>query len=134
MIVTNNEVLRQVSKDPNRREDLPALEKRMRKAMAESGGIGLAAIQIGKPIRAVLVQDKFLVSPTIVSGTGKAKQFNEGCLSVPGIRVLKKRVPKVKIHYFDTSWKEHTKVFRGLEAAIVQHEIDHLNGVLISDT
>lgn len=122
--------------------DLPKLLEDMFDTMNNAGGIGLAAPQIGKSIR-VFIADasplddektkdfkKVFINPTILEEYGEEWGYDEGCLSIPGIRGEVIRPSKVKIHYFDENWKEHTEEFDGMPARIIQHEYDHIEGIL----
>lgn len=95
---------------------------------------GLAAPQIGINKRVVVVRkdDSFfaMVNPVVIKKTGKKFLNHEGCLSLDGIRSVE-RYPSVLVNYTDKSGKRCTKTFNGTLAIIVQHETDHLNGVLI---
>ena len=96
--------------------------------------VGLAAVQIGELKRVILVRngDKFIpfINPVIVKKSGKTYVANESCLSLDGTRSVK-RWFTVMIKWTDTNGKNNIKSFNGYFAEILQHEIDHLNGVLI---
>lgn len=96
--------------------------------------IGLAGVQIGELKRIILVRngDKFIpfINPVIVKKSGKIYVANEGCLSLDGTRAVK-RWFTVMVAWTDTNGKRNIKSFNGYFAEILQHEIDHLNGVLI---
>ena len=95
---------------------------------------GLAAPQIGVNKRVVVVRsgDSFfpMVNPIVVRKIGKKFVNHEGCLSLEGIRTVE-RFPSVLVNYLDKNGKRLTKTFNGTVAIIVQHETDHLNGILI---
>ena len=95
---------------------------------------GLAAPQIGINKRVVVVRkdDSFfpMVNPMIIKKTGKKFLNHEGCLSLDGVRNVE-RYTSVLVNYIDGKGKRQTKTFNGMLAIIVQHETDHLNGVLI---
>jgi peptide deformylase len=95
---------------------------------------GLAAPQIGVNKRVVVVRsgDSFfpMVNPVVVKKTGKKFLNHEGCLSLDGIRVVE-RYASVLVNYTDGKGKRQTKTFNGTLAIVIQHETDHLNGVLI---
>lgn len=95
---------------------------------------GLAAPQIGVNKRVVVVRngDSFfpMVNPVVVKKTGKKFLNHEGCLSLDGIRAVE-RYPSVLINYTDGKGKRQTKTYNGTLAIVIQHETDHLNGVLI---
>lgn len=95
---------------------------------------GLAAPQIGINKRVVVIRsgDSFwpMVNPVVVKKSGKKFLNHEGCLSLDGIRAVE-RYPLVLVGYIDKSGKRVTKTYNGTTAIIIQHETDHLNGVLI---
>jgi peptide deformylase len=113
--------------------------------MYESNGIGLAAPQIGLPIRLFIVDGseiedihpaafkEVFINPTILDESGEEWDFEEGCLSIPDIRENVRRKGDVTIHYFDANWNEHTRTFGGMAARIIQHEYDHIEGILFTD-
>jgi peptide deformylase len=76
---------------------------------------------------------KVFVNPTILKEEGDKWAYEEGCLSIPGVRADVMRQPKLKIHYYDTDWKEYTETYDGMAARIIQHEYDHIEGILFLD-
>lgn len=97
--------------------------------------IGLAAPQIGVNKKVIVIrngQDSFypMINPVVVRKIGKKFLNNEGCLSLEGTRNVE-RYPSVLVGYTDKNGKRITKTFNGLSAIVVQHETDHLNGILI---
>jgi len=155
VVATGDPILRKVGKDIDK--DYPHLEEliaNMRETMHNSYGVGLAAPQIGKAIRLFLVDtapfsenenlseqeretvknfDRVFINAKIVKEEGEPWVFNEGCLSIPGIVEEVTRQPIVTIEYFDENFKKHTEVLTGLPARVVQHEYDHLEGILFTD-
>lgn len=115
-------------------EDAWALRTEMAEVMKEEGGIGIAAPQIGYSTRAILVSDAFMMNPRIVARSGIRVPTDERCLSVPGFSRRRYRSASVKVRYRDAGGAIHTEQFRGVEAACVQHELDHLDGRLIVHT
>jgi peptide deformylase len=119
----------------------------MWETMYNASGVGLAAPQVGKPIRIFIVDaspfedeeeglkdfKKVFINAQILEETGEEWFFNEGCLSIPDIREDVSRKPVVTINYFDENFEEHTKTFDGLAARVIQHEYDHIEGVLFTD-
>lgn len=115
--------------------------------MHRSNGIGLAAPQIGLSIRLFVVDatpyenderdlDGFkhvFINAQILEEEGKKWKCSEGCLSIPGIREDVDRMPNITIRYMDENFAEHTESFTGMRARIIQHEYDHLEGVLLTD-
>lgn len=139
-------VLRKKAEDIN--QDYPQLQEllsNMFETMYDSNGIGLAAPQIGLPIRLFIVDGsdvddiepagfkQVFINPVIKEEFGKEWEFEEGCLSIPGVRANVKRKGELTIHYFDENWQEHTKTYDGMAARIIQHEYDHIEGILFTD-
>jgi peptide deformylase len=73
------------------------------------------------------------INPVIKEEFGKEWEFEEGCLSIPGVRANVKRKGELTINFFDENWQEHTKTFDGMAARIIQHEYDHIEGILFTD-
>lgn len=137
--------------------DYPGLEELisdMWDTMYNASGVGLAAPQIGKPIRLFLVdtgpfsEDEELsdqereelrdfkevfINARIEEENGEKWSFNEGCLSIPDIREDVSREPTITISYLDADFRAHTRTFDGLLARVIQHEYDHIEGVLFTD-
>lgn len=107
-------------------------------------GVGLAAPQVGKSVRLFLAKprpnskDKVFINPKIISSGTKTLKNNkdkaldklEGCLSLPQIWGEVQRMSQVKLAYLDENGKAHTQTFSGFLATIIQHEVDHLHGIL----
>jgi peptide deformylase len=125
--------------------DVQQLAEDMFETMHHASGIGLAAPQIGKSLRmfiadATPLEDEKIgdwkqvfINAEIQEETGDDWAFEEGCLSIPNIREDVIRQEKLKIHYFDENWEEHTEEFDGMQARIIQHEYDHIEGILFTD-
>ncbi|MGB3607709.1 peptide deformylase [Psychroserpens sp.] len=134
--------------------NLDQLLENMKETMNGAFGVGLAAPQVGLPIRIFLVDtqafaedDEFteaeqkalknfqrtFINAEILEEEGDEWAFNEGCLSIPDVREDVFRQPKVTITYQDENFKTHTEVYDGLIARVVQHEYDHIEGVLFTD-
>jgi len=110
-------------------------------------GIGLAAPQVGRSIRLFVVDTsplakddpalkdfkKVFINPEIIEEEGEESEFNEGCLSIPDIREDVIRSPKIRIQYYDGNFEFHDELFDGKKARIIQHEYDHLDGILFTD-
>lgn len=119
----------------------------MWETMYRSVGVGLAAPQVNRSIRLFVIDatpyaeederlktfKKVFINAQIVEREGEAWDFNEGCLSVPGINEDVSRPEQVRIQYYDTDWNFHDEVYNGLAARIIQHEYDHLEGILFVD-
>lgn len=105
---------------------------------ASDTGVGLAANQIGVLQRVIVYQDKAgeyhgLINPRIIEALPVKEEGVEGCLSLPGLQMRIFRSVEVTVEALDESARPVTLVFEGLEARIIQHEIDHLDGKLITD-
>ncbi|HEY4029346.1 MAG TPA: peptide deformylase [Caulobacteraceae bacterium] len=135
--------LKLVSKPVERVDDaLRALMDDMLETMYAAPGIGLAAVQIGEPVR-VIVMDlaregeepapRHFVNPEVVWASEETAPYEEGCLSVPEIYDEVERPARVKIKYLNYQGEEIVEDCEGLYAVCIQHEMDHLNGVLFID-
>ncbi|MEH6658363.1 peptide deformylase [Leeuwenhoekiella marinoflava] len=138
-------------------QDYPKLDEliaNMFETMYGASGVGLAAPQIGKAIRIFVVDatpfaddedlsekeqaqlktfKKAFINPEIIEETGDEWAFSEGCLSIPGINEDVFRCPNIKIKYQDQDFKEHIEEYDGLLARVIQHEYDHIEGILFTD-
>src|SRR5579883_423765 len=131
-------VLREVSKPVTKvPEDMPEFVKQMEEIMRAANGVGLAAPQLGI-LQRVIVYDigegfHALINPKILSARGEQMDPPEGCLSLPGLRGVVKRANEVVVKGLD----EHGKPVRirgeGYTARVIQHEVDHLDGILFID-
>ncbi len=134
--------------------NLDQLIENMWETMYASNGVGLAAPQIGLSIRLFVIdaapfsEDEELdeaqvtllktfkiafINPTILEEDGPLWEFNEGCLSIPDVREDVSRHERIRIHYWDEQFKEQELVLTGLAARVVQHEYDHIEGILFTD-
>ncbi|WP_248723647.1 peptide deformylase [Seonamhaeicola sp. ML3] len=140
-----------ISKDyPN----LDTLLENMFETMYGAYGVGLAAPQIGLPIRIFLVDTepfaddedfseeekaqlktfkRVFINANILKEEGDEWAFNEGCLSIPDVREDVFRQPTITVEYFDENFEKHTETFDGLIARVIQHEYDHIEGILFTD-
>ena len=129
-------------------QDLEVLLSDMWETMYEASGVGLAAPQINKSISLFLIdtapflddQDsqeevvkKVFINPRMIEEKGEEWVFNEGCLSIPDIREDINRKSSITIEYFDENFEKHIDKFDGLTARVIQHEYDHINGILFTD-
>jgi peptide deformylase len=137
-------------------EGLKELIDNMFETMYQASGVGLAAPQIGKSIRLFIVdaspfaddQDeekpdpkakglesfkKVFINPIIEEETGEDWAFQEGCLSIPTVREDVFRKEKITISYYDENFKFHEETLEGYAARVVQHEYDHVDGILFTD-
>ena len=148
IVVYGSPVLRKVAQEVSPDfEGLDKLIEDMFETMYESDGVGLAAPQIGKSIRLFVIDGspmaeddpelegfkKAFVNPTILTETGNKWPYAEGCLSLPNIREEVDRPANITIRYYDTDFNEYTESYDGIKARIIQHEYDHLEGVLFID-
>ena len=117
--------------------DIARLIKRMKELMVAANGLGLAAPQIGVSSRILIydLQDKHgvrvMINPTILALSGEQTEPKEGCLSIPGLQGVVKRSLELKVKYFDERNRATVRRVKALEARVIQHEIDHLDGVLV---
>ena len=126
----------------------------MFETMYESSGVGLAAPQVGREIRLFIVdaspfaEDEELeeserkslegfkhvfINAEIIEETGEPWDFEEGCLSIPDIREKVSREPEVRMTFLDQQFELQERTFTGLAARVVQHEYDHIEGILFTD-
>lgn len=118
-------------------DNIRRLVKKMTEVMRQSGGIGLAAPQIGVPLRIFIIaldadrQDlKVYINPTVTT-EGRLEAMEEGCLSVPEIYTRVKRYKKCRVTATDLDGNQFTEEAEGLYARCLQHENDHINGITI---
>jgi peptide deformylase len=133
-----SQVLRQVARPVEVfSDDIPILAAQMLDFMRWNNGVGLAAPQIGLSRRIIVIelngQSYCMVNPKISPVSSDWDTMEEGCLSLPGKAVDVKRHKHVQIQGQDTDGKPKTLLAEGLLARVFQHEIDHLNGVMICD-
>lgn len=160
IVVYGDPVLRKVCTDIDKNyEGLDQLIKDMFETMYAANGVGLAAPQINKAIRLFIVDatpfadveedeeseftkeeleeikhfKKVFINARILDEEGDEWKFSEGCLSIPKIREDVSRKPKLKIEYYDENFKKHTEEYDGVIARVIQHEYDHIEGVLFTD-
>ena len=143
IIIIPDKRLRQAS-DPVKTvdADLRALVDDMFETMYEAPGVGLAAIQVGVAKRLVTVdtakkdepkQPQVFINPEIVWSSEERNTYEEGCLSIPEYYEEVERPAQVKVRFTDLDGKAHETEAKGLLATCLQHEIDHINGVLFID-
>ncbi len=143
LVLLPDPILRQRSRPVERvDDDLRALADDMLETMYDAPGIGLAAVQVGEPIR-MLVADvsgedeerdpRVLINPEVVARSDEPNTHEEGCLSIPDYYADVERPAAVTVRYLDRQGTEQTLEAGGLMATCLQHEIDHLDGVLFID-
>lgn len=96
--------------------------------LASKNGVGISAPQAGYSVRVILIKTKVMINPRITRRSLHKTKFKEGCLSYPGAFNTIKRSEGITVKYIDEWWVERTEKLVGLNARIVQHEVDHLNG------
>ena len=157
IVAYGHSVLRKECTEINEGEDVSIIIEDMFQTMYAAKGVGLAAPQIGKSIRLFIVDatpfseeepkneiekidfavlkklKKVFLNPIIEQQSGEKWPFSEGCLSIPGIREDVIRESEIKISYFNEKWEYQEDMFRGVAARIIQHEYDHIEGVLFTD-
>lgn len=155
IVAYGDPVLKKQAKDiPEDYPKLKELIENMWETMYGAYGVGLAAPQIGLPIRMFIIDPspfaedddlsendkeqlqglkKVFINPQITEETGDEWAFNEGCLSIPEVREDVFRKPNIVIEYYDENFKKHTEEFTGLAARVIQHEYDHIEGILFTD-
>lgn len=155
IVAYGDPVLKRKAKDVP--EDFPNLKElidNMFETMYNANGVGLAAPQVGRSLRlfivdaspfaeddlvseeekAVLKEAKeVFINPKIITEEGNEWDFNEGCLSIPEVREDVFRKPKIEIEYYDRDFNLQHKMLKGLLARVVQHEYDHIEGILFTD-
>src|SRR6056300_1246801 len=135
-------------------EGLEQLIASMWETMYHAHGVGLAAPQIGKSIRLFVIDGspfaddedatpsdqlmlksfkKVFINAKMISEEGDDFSFTEGCLSIPDIREDVPRPSVIRLRYLDENFREHVEEFSGLAARIIQHEYDHIDGILFTD-
>lgn len=147
-------VLRKKGKEIGK--DYPQLQElieNMFETMHGANGIGLAAPQIGLDIRLFVIDisplaededyeeiveeikdfKKVFINAKIMEESGPEWKFNEGCLSIPEVREDVKRKETIKIEYFDENFVKHTETYSDIRARVIQHEYDHIEGILFTD-
>ncbi|MDH6230933.1 peptide deformylase [Mesorhizobium soli] len=143
LIILPDPVLRQLSKPVERVDnDLRKLADDMLETMYDAPGIGLAAIQVGIPLRLLVIDlakegeepaPMVVVNPEIVNSSDERSTYEEGCLSIPDYYAEVERPATVRAKFLDRDGKQQEITAEGLLATCLQHEIDHLNGVLFID-
>ena len=156
IIAFGNPILKRIADDlPENFEGLSSLLADMFETMYAAKGVGLAAPQIGESIRLFIVDGspfaneegeeidpkaigiegfkKVFINPIIEEESGDLWPFQEGCLSIPKIRENVSRKERICVSYYDENWSLHRDEFDGYKARIIQHEYDHLEGILFTD-
>lgn len=137
IITIENPILRKKAKKIEKIDDeIKRLAEDMLETLKNSNGVGLAAPQLGKSIRLIVVsygeKDYIFINPEIIKREGEDLDI-EGCLSIPGIEIPVKRAEKILLRYQNLKGRPLMIEVSGILARIIQHEIDHLDGILIVD-
>jgi peptide deformylase len=148
IIILPDKQLRLVSKPVEKiTAEIRQLADDMLETMYDAPGIGLAAIQVAQPLRLITMdlakkseeegevtpQPRVFINPEIISSSEETSVYEEGCLSIPEYYEEVERPAKVRVRFTDLDGKVHEEDAEGLYATCIQHEIDHLNGVLFVD-
>jgi peptide deformylase len=148
IVVYGHPILRKKSRELRKDEEgLKEFIDNMWETMYVSDGIGLAAPQVGKSVRLIVIDaeslsaddpslkgfKKTFINPEIIERKGEMNPFNEGCLSIPNIREDVIRKPRIRIRYYDENFELHDEYYGGIASRIIQHEYDHLEGILFTD-
>jgi len=142
-----NSILRSKCSLVDENQPIEGILKNMYETMYNAQGVGLAAPQIGLDLSIFIIDTtpfcddennlnplkKEFINPEIIDYRGKDESFNEGCLSIPGLREDVIRKDQIKIRYFDKNFNEYTEKYEGINSRVIQHEYDHLMGVLFTD-
>ncbi len=145
IIILPDKKLRLVSRPVDKvTSELRRLADDMFESMYDAPGIGLAAIQVAEPVRLITMDlmrkessdksaPRAFINPEILSSSAEMNVYEEGCLSIPDYYADVERPAKVRIRFTDLDGRQHEEDADGLFATCIQHEIDHLNGVLFVD-
>ncbi len=142
-----NSILRCKCSPVQENQPIEDILKNMYETMYNAQGVGLAAPQVGLDLSIFIIDTtpfcddennliplkKEFINPEIIDYSGKDESFNEGCLSIPGLREDVIRKDQIKIRYFDKNFNKHTEKYEGINSRVIQHEYDHLMGVLFTD-
>ncbi|MFT7612110.1 MAG: peptide deformylase [Parvicellaceae bacterium] len=157
IVAYGDPVLRAECEELKEGSDISELKQNMFETMYKSKGVGLAAPQVGKSVRVFVIDaasfaeddpeseeeakefeflktfKRMYINPILEEERGPEWGFSEGCLSIPGIREEVFRKDTVVISYYDENWEFKEETLTGLAARVVQHEYDHIEGVLFTD-
>lgn len=148
ILIYGHPVLRKVAVDIDKYyPELDKLISDLFDTLYHSDGIGLAAPQIGKSLRIFVIDGsplgddepemadfkRVFINAHITEKSGELKPMTEGCLSIPNLREEVNRENSVRIKYYDENWEAHDEVYEGYKARVIQHEYDHLDGILFTD-
>lgn len=147
IVAYGDPILKREAEEINEGTELDQLIKNMYATMDNASGVGLAAPQISQGIRLFVLDSTLMldeedeekgirrafINPIILDEYGDDYSFEEGCLSIPEVRAEITRPEKLTIEYFDENWNLVEEEFSGMTARVIQHEYDHLEGILFVD-
>jgi peptide deformylase len=148
IVIYGHTILRKVAVDVDKDySGLQDIVADLFETMYRSEGLGLAAPQIGKSIRIFVIDGapvaedepslagfkKAFINAHITEKCGELQPMSEGCLSIPHLREEVNRESHIRIEYYDENWVFHNEVYDGYKSRIIQHEYDHLDGILFTD-
>jgi peptide deformylase len=147
IVAYGNPILKKEAEEIHEGENINELIQDMFTTMDNASGVGLAAPQINKGIRLFVIDSTLMldekdeekgirrvfINPIILDEYGDNYSFEEGCLSIPDIRAEIIRPEKLTLEYFDENWNLKEEEFSGMTARVIQHEYDHLEGILFID-
>ena len=147
IVAYGNPILKSESEEIPEGQDVSLLIQDMFSTMDHANGVGLAAPQINQGVRLFVIDSSLMlgeddeekgirrafINPIILDEYGDVYGFEEGCLSIPEIRAEIVRPEKLTIEYFDENWNLKEEEFSGMTARVIQHEYDHLEGILFID-
>lgn len=148
ILIYGHPVLRKVAEDIDRNwPDIDQLINDLFETLYKAEGLGLAAPQIGKSLRLFVIDGKpagdddpeladfkkVFINAHIIEKNGDLLPMTEGCLSIPNLREEVNREAHIRVTYYDENWQFHDEVFDSYKARIIQHEYDHLEGILFTD-
>lgn len=149
ILLYGSDVLRDVAQeaDLNDKEAIKELISNMWETLKDAEGVGLAAPQVGRPLRIVVVDGtpmsddlprlkgfkRTMINPVVVRESEEMVSYDEGCLSIPDVRAMVLRPEKITVSYLDENFEKREEDLDDFACRIVQHELDHLEGVLFVD-
>lgn len=144
IVAYGDPVLKRTAVNVDDSVDIKSLVEDMFETMYNANGVGLAAPQIGKSLRVFVVDaspmdeaiaefKKAFINPIMLEEQGEKWSYEEGCLSIPSVRADVSRNPNIKIQFEDENGNQFTEEYDGMIARVIQHEYDHIEGVLFTD-
>lgn len=145
IVAYGNPILKKEAEEIQDNDDVSALIKDMFSTMDHASGVGLAAPQINQGLRLFVIDSSLMlddkekgirrafINPIILDEYGDNYGYEEGCLSIPEVRAEIIRPEKLTIEYYDENWNLREEEFSGMTARVIQHEYDHLEGILFID-